>query len=323
MCYPACTCANQCAIVRPPEPFGLSLGGTRFTTLSGTLSFPLKAVCPAVIVPFVLKQSEGANELSSAPIGVFDSGVGGLTVAREIRTLLPAEDIVYYGDTANCPYGDRSLEDVTRLAAAATAYLLSEGAKLIVVACNSASGAALQELRRRYDVPFVGMVPAIKPACQASESGRVGVMATAMTVQADLFSDVVTRFATGCRLTIQTCPGLAEAVERGDADADETHELLRGYVAPLAAAQVDAVVLGCTHYPFLTPRIQQLLGDHVNIVDSGAAVAARVRQVLIEHDLMNRAGTGSFLLTGSGPLEVAARLAARLGLSFSLPVAPR
>ncbi|GIW11906.1 MAG: hypothetical protein KatS3mg061_2963 [Dehalococcoidia bacterium] len=185
-----------------------------------------------------------------APIGVFDSGVGGLTVVREVRALLPQEDIYYFADTAHCPYGDRPLAEVMELAAQVTEHLLEQGAKLIVVACNTASGAALQALRQRYPaVPFVGMVPAIKPACRLSPSGRVGVLATALTVQADLFSDVVHRFARDCRLTIQTCPGLAETIERGELSGERVFALLREYLAPLKAARVDVCVLGCTHYP--------------------------------------------------------------------------
>ncbi|MFN8532384.1 MAG: glutamate racemase [Dehalococcoidia bacterium] len=247
---------------------------------------------------------------SQAPIGIFDSGVGGLTVAREIRELLPHEDLRYFSDNANCPYGDRTSEEVTVLSAAATEQLLDLGAKLIVVACNSASGAALTELRRRYDVPFVGMVPAIKPACALSGSGRVGVLATTVTVQADLFSDVVSRFARDCRLTIQTCPGLAEAIEHGELDTPETSALLAGYLRALKAAQVDVVVLGCTHYPLLRPAIEREMGPGVRVVDSGAAVASQVRRVLHERGLLaERPGPGTFHLSGSGDIAVARRLA--------------
>ncbi|MCS6800607.1 MAG: glutamate racemase [Chloroflexota bacterium] len=259
---------------------------------------------------------------TQAPIGVFDSGVGGLTVAREIRALLPNEHLIYYADNAHCPYGERPGEEVTALAAAAAARLLDEGVKLIVVACNSASGAALHELRRRYPVPFVGMVPAIKPACALSARGRVGVLATTLTVQAELFSDVVTRFARDCRLTIQTCPGLAEAIERGEIDTPATREMVRAYLRPLKAAAVDVVVLGCTHYPYLRPTIEREMGEGVVVVDSGAAVARQVRRVLSERDLLtDREEAGTFRLLASGHLSVARRLAAGLGLvETPLPV---
>jgi glutamate racemase len=257
-----------------------------------------------------------------APIGVFDSGVGGLTVVREVRALLPQEDIYYFADTAHCPYGDRPLAEVMELAAQVTEHLLEHGAKLIVVACNTASGAALQALRQRYPaVPFVGMVPAIKPACRLSPSGRVGVLATALTVQADLFSDVVHRFARDCRLTIQTCPGLAETIERGELSGERVLALLREYLAPLKAARVDVCVLGCTHYPLIRPLIEQELGPAVQVVESGAAVARQVERVLHERGLVAPHGRpGTFILAGSGDLNVVRRLAAELALldpSFS------
>lgn len=252
---------------------------------------------------------------SRAPVGVFDSGVGGLTVAREIRALLPDEDLLYYADNAHCPYGERPSDEVTQLALAAAERLIEAGAKLIVVACNSASGAALQELRRRYPVPFVGMVPAIKPACSLSATGRIGVLATTLTVQAELFSDVVTRFARECRLTIQTCPGLAEAIERGELDTPATVAMVRAYLRPLKAAGVDVVVLGCTHYPHIRPAIERELGPSVPVVDSGAAVARQVRRVLAERELLaEKRGEGVFRLMTSGDPAVARRLAAALGL---------
>jgi glutamate racemase len=259
---------------------------------------------------------------SQAPIGVFDSGVGGLTVAREIRQLLPTEDILYYADNAHCPYGDRPIDEVTELAAAAAERLLDRGAKVIVVACNSASGAALRELRRRFPAPFVGMVPAIKPACSLSAVGRVGVLATALTVQADLFSEVVTQFARECRLTIQTCPGLAEAIERGDHQSPDTESMVRTYLRPLKAAGVDVVVLGCTHYPHVRPFIEREMGPGVAVVDSGAAVARQVRRVLVERGLLAAGNLpGAFHLTTSGDPGVVRRLAAALGLvDASLPV---
>jgi glutamate racemase len=253
--------------------------------------------------------------VSNGPIGIFDSGVGGLTVAKQVRQLLPGEDLLYFADTANCPYGHRSEEEVLELSSHCTEILLEHGAKLIVVACNSASGAALSALRARFDVPFVGMVPAVKPACGVSQTGRVGVLATPLAVRTALFTDVVNKFATDCMLTIQTCPGLAEAVERGDIDGEDTTGLLTQYLRPLQAALVDVVVLGCTHYPLLRTSIEMVMGPDVQVLDSGAAVAAQVVRVLDDRGLRSTgAGWGRFGAMASGETAVLERFAKEEGL---------
>jgi len=235
------------------------------------------------------------------PIGVFDSGVGGLSVLREIVRLLPYEDVLYVADTANCPYGPRPLQEIRELSYAVARFLVGRGAKLVVVACNTASAAALRWLRRQFDVPFVGMVPAVKPASMQTHTGVVGVLATPATVQGDLYAEVVQRFARGVRVIQSTGTGLVEAVEAGRWEGPETEALLRYHLEPLMAAGVDAIVLGCTHYPFLTPLIRRLVGPEVAILDPGPAVARQTARVLREGGLLaqrKRPGRRQYFTSG-------------------------
>ena len=219
------------------------------------------------------------------PIGVFDSGVGGLTVVEEIRHLLPLEDIVYYADTANFPYGQKSVAELRRLAAEATCFLIGKKAKLVVVACNTASSAALSALRQQFPLPFVGMVPAIKPASAATRNGKVGVIATEATFQAEVFADLVAEFAQGVRVFVKPCPGLTELVEKGETDSPEIRRLLHLYLDPMLAEGIDVLVLGCTHYPFLRPAIESVVGNGVTVIDTGLPVARQVVRMIEAHDL--------------------------------------
>ncbi len=221
---------------------------------------------------------------SPPPIGIFDSGVGGLSVWREIVRLLPGVDTIYVADQAHIPYGPRPLDEVRRYADGITRFLLRQGARLIVLACNTASGAALHKLRATFPhVPFVGMEPAVKPAAEHTRSGVVGVIATPATFQGDLFRSLVARFAATVDVRPQTCPGLVTAVEAGALDTPETMALLRRYLTPLLEAGIDHLVLGCTHYPFLTPAIRQIVGPQVTLVDPAPAVARQVRRLLRRH----------------------------------------
>jgi glutamate racemase len=216
------------------------------------------------------------------PLGIFDSGLGGLSVAREVRALLPEEPIVYLADTAYCPYGGRPIEEIRARSLAIGRELVERGAKVIVVACNTASGAALEAMRAELDVPIVGMEPAVKPAAAATRNGRVGVMATAATLQTDRFERLMRTFARDVAVVSHACPGLVELVERGATEGDEARTVVEAVVEPLRAAQVDTVVLGCTHFPFLRDTIAQTMGPDVRIVESGAAVARQVERVLDE-----------------------------------------
>ncbi len=230
--------------------------------------------------------------METESVGVFDSGVGGLSVWSEIARQLPAENLLYLADQDHVPYGPRPIAQIRQYSTAITRFLLSQGAKLIVVACNTASAAALYHLRATFpDVPFVGMEPAVKPAAETSRSGVIGVIATVATFQGELFASLVERFASDVQVLTQTCPGLVEAVEAGQLDSPVTEALLRQHLAPLIAARVDTLVLGCTHYPFLTSLIARVVGPGVHIVDPASAVARQVGRVL-ERRGMRRAGQG-------------------------------
>jgi glutamate racemase len=245
--------------------------------------------------------------MSEAPVGIFDSGLGGLSVAREIRALLPAEPLLYLADSAHCPYGGRSLQEIQSLSMAAVDILVQRGAKVIVVACNTATGAALEMLRATYTLPIVGVEPAVKPAVAASFKRRVGVMATTATLRTERFASLVSRFADDALVFPQPCPGVVELVESGVTDRRRVRAVLEPFVAPLRDAGVDTVVLGCTHYPFLRASIAALLGPGVRLIDSGNAVARRVERVLWDAGALVGTGEGEVrLLTTGRPASVAA-----------------
>lgn len=223
---------------------------------------------------------------SNRPIGVFDSGVGGLSVLTEIRRQLPGESVIYVADQRWAPYGSRSLVEVRQRSVQLTGQLIEAGAKLIVVACNSASAAALHHLREVYpDTPFVGMEPAVKPAADRSRSGVVGVLATEATFQGELFATVVDRHSNGAEVVRIIGHRLADLVEAGGADSTETKELLTRYLEPPLDQGMDTLVLGCTHYAFLTPTIRSIVGDDVTLVDPAPAVARQVGRVVAAGDL--------------------------------------
>lgn len=246
---------------------------------------------------------QGASDSSAVPIGVFDSGVGGISVLREIRRVLPRTPLVYLADTAHCPYGNRPSSFIQDRAVALTRHLVHDRqARAVVVACNTASVAALDVLRSTFpETPIVGMEPAVKPAVAATRSGVVGVLATTSTLAGDRFARLVERFATGVRVVTQPCPGLVEQVEAGHLDSPRTLDLLRTYLDPLLSAGADTIVLGCTHYPFLRDAIANLVGPDVALIDSGAAVARRTVQILAEHDFAaspHLSAAPRFLTTG-------------------------
>ena len=236
------------------------------------------------------------------PIGVFDSGMGGLSVLREIRSCLPREDTLYYADNAHCPYGSQTEEFVRRRAFHIADFLQSQGAKMLVVACNTASIAALDALRARDpDQPVVGMEPAVKPAAAATRNRRIGVLATTVTLHGDRFSSLLQRYAQDVEVTTRPGTGLVERVEAGQLDTPETLAWLGALLAPFIQAGVDTLVLGSTHYPFLRPAIAQVMGPGVTLIDTGAAVARRIRQVLEERGLATSAtGPGGETFYTSG-----------------------
>ena len=254
---------------------------------------------------------------STHPIGVFDSGVGGLSVLRAMRQLMPEENVIFFGDQGHVPYGPRSLEQVRAFSEAITRFLLGEGAKLIVVACNTASAAALTHLRQTFsDVKFVGMEPAVKPAAETTRTGVVGVLATPATFQGALYASVVERFANGVELLQHTCPGLVQQIECGNLEGPETRHILDKALLPMLEKHIDTVVLGCTHYPFVIPLIQQVCGESVRVIDPAPAVARQVGRLLDASGARNRSGRGRVQFYTSGEAaQVEALLPKLLGES--------
>ena len=227
--------------------------------------------------------------LRTAPIGVFDSGVGGLSVLREIQRQFPQESLIYLADQQHVPYGPRPLAQVRLFSVAIARFLLDQGAKLIVVACNTASAAALYHLREALpEVPFVGMEPAVKPAAEQTQTGVVGVLATPATFQGRLYASVVERFASGVHLLQDTCPGLVAQIEKGVLQGPKTRTILEEALTPMLARGIDRVVMGCTHYPFVIPLIQEIVGPEVKVIDPAPAVARQVGRVLAELEMDNQ-----------------------------------
>jgi len=222
-------------------------------------------------------------------IGVFDSGFGGLTVARALIDLLPGEDIVYVADTGRYPYGPRPLEEVRRFADQITRHLVDAfDVKLVVVACNTAAAAALDLLRFHHDVPLVGVIdPGVRAAVKASSNRRIGIIGTVGTISSGAYQRAVAAQRAGIRLTCAACPGFVEFVEAGDVDSDQVHVLAERLLAPVRDATVDTLVLGCTHYPLLARTISDVMGRDVVLVSSADETAFAVRALLIERDLLN------------------------------------
>jgi glutamate racemase len=247
------------------------------------------------------------------PIGVFDSGVGGLSVLHEIRRALPGEDLLYVADSAHAPYGDKSQQFIEVRSIAITEFLLSRNAKATVVACNTATGAAITALRARFSVPIIAMEPAVKPAAMNTQSGVVGVLATSRTLASDNFVKLFARYGDDVQILGQACPGLVEQVEAGDLSGDKTRALLEQYVLPLVERGADTLVLGCTHYPFLAPLIREIAGSGVAVIDSAAAVARQLHRRLDAGDLLaDGARVGTECFWTSGTLDKAQPLVAQL-----------
>lgn len=214
-------------------------------------------------------------------VGVFDSGVGGLSVLREIHRLLPEVSLYYIADQAHVPYGKRQLEEIRAFSLTISRFLLSKGAQLIVVACNTASAAALTALRETLTgTPFVGMEPAVKPATEQTSNGNVGVLATPATFQGRMYSTLAEQFAHNVTLLTDTLPGLVEAVERGELTSPATHRILEIAIRPMLAQGVDTLVLGCTHFPFVLPLIREIAGPEVKVIDPAPAIARRTAYLL-------------------------------------------
>lgn len=229
---------------------------------------------------------------SEHPVGLFDSGVGGLSVLRQIRADLPDEHLLYVADSGYAPYGNKPESFIVQRSSIITEFLMKQGVKAIVVACNTATAVAVSRLRAGFQLPIVGIEPAIKPAVAITRSGVVGILATGNTVRSDKFAHLLDQHGHRARLLVQPCPGLADCVEQGDLSGSRPRALLERYLAPLLNAGVDTLVLGCTHYPFLLPLIQERVGPKVAIVDPSPAVARQLRRRLATAGLLAQQKVG-------------------------------
>ncbi|ULC59384.1 glutamate racemase [Flaviramulus sp. BrNp1-15] len=225
--------------------------------------------------------------MSKQPIGIFDSGVGGTSIWKEIHTLLPNENTLYLADSANAPYGPKGKDTIINLSIKNTEYLLNKGCKLIVVACNTATTNAIDYLREHYKIPFIGIEPAIKPAALQTKTNAVGILATKGTLSSALFSKTSSLFASNIKVVEQHGDGIVELIESGKLYSDEMISLLKLYLKPMIDANIDYLVLGCTHYPYLMPLLIDILPNNVKIIDSGEAVARQTKTILEKHNLLN------------------------------------
>lgn len=230
------------------------------------------------------------------PIGIFDSGVGGTSIWKEIKKMLPNEHTLYLADSANAPYGERSKEEITQLSIKNTEFLLEHSCKIIVVACNTATTNAIDHLRANFAVPFIGIEPAIKPAALHTKTNKVGVLATKGTLSSSLFHNTSKLFAEGITVLEQEGKGLVELIEAGQVNSTAMQELLKRYLDPMLEQNIDCLVLGCTHYPYLIPLLKEMLPNHITIIDSGEAVARQTKAVLEKNNLLQ--------LTESAPRHI-------------------
>jgi glutamate racemase len=246
------------------------------------------------------------------PIGVFDSGVGGLTILRAVRQALPCEELIYVADAAHVPYGEKTPAQLRERVLTIGAFLVQCGAKAIVVACNTATAGAIEALRASTEVPCIGVEPAIKPAVRATQRGVVGVLATPATLASERYRALIERFAREVRVVAQPCSGLAEHIERGDINGERTESLLRQFVTPLLSAGADVIVLGCTHYPLVAHIIQRIAGSEVAVIENGTAVAKEVARQLALREAARADGTGGESFWSSGSRQSLEPLLCRL-----------
>ena len=259
--------------------------------------------------------------LADGPIGILDSGVGGLSVLRHVQALLPNEDLIYFADQSHVPYGPRSADEILRFSAEITRFLLAKRCKLIVVACNTASAAALTNLRVAFpSVPFVGMEPAVKPGAVQTQQGKIGILATVGTFGSQRYASLMARYIQGVVAFEDPCPGLVEQVETGQLDGPRTERILQNALNPMLAAGVDILILGCTHYPFVLPLIRCLVGSDVVVIDPAPAVAQQVQRLLRLNDLRTSdTNPGNVTAYTTGDPGHFGELSARL-LGFAFPI---
>ncbi|OGN11351.1 MAG: glutamate racemase [Candidatus Yanofskybacteria bacterium RIFCSPHIGHO2_02_FULL_43_15c] len=232
--------------------------------------------------------------MSNLPIGIFDSGVGGLSVLKELQNLLPNENYIFFADQKNVPYGEKTKEELVSLTSRIVSFLISQKAKMIVVACNTATCYAIEELRTIAKLPVVGVVPAIKPAAEQTKTGRIALLATPATAQGSYVTKLIDEFASPNHVGVLRvgCAGLEECVENGHLNSEAVIKVLNSYLLPLKQAGIDQLVLGCTHYPFLRENMAAMLGPAINILDSGKKVAERVKFLLNKYSLYSGGAKG-------------------------------
>ncbi|MDP1657729.1 MAG: glutamate racemase [Methylotenera sp.] len=221
------------------------------------------------------------------PIAVFDSGVGGISVLKHIHALLPNEQLIYVADSKYAPYGNKAPEEIQARCFEIADFLIAKDAKALVVACNTATAAAIDALRDKYTLPIIGMEPAVKPAAEASKNGIIGVLATTGTLKSAQFAGLLESYGRNVKVVTQACVGLVECIERGELNAASTRSLIQQYCSPLLAEGADTIVLGCTHYPFVREVIREIVGEKISLIDTGAAVAKQLKRQLEEQDLLS------------------------------------
>ncbi|CAL2102209.1 Glutamate racemase [Tenacibaculum sp. 190130A14a] len=231
------------------------------------------------------------NKITNSPIGIFDSGIGGTSIWKEIYTLLPNEHTIYLADSINAPYGQKSKEEIIHLSKKNTEFLLNKNAKIIVVACNTATTNAIKYLREHYDVPFIGIEPAIKPASLQTQTNVIGILATKGTLNSELFEKTSSLLDNNITIIEQVGEGLVDLIERGLINTPQMDLLLKKYINPMLHKKADCIVLGCTHYPYLIDAIKRITGNSVQLIDSGEAVAKQTQNVLEQHHLLNTTKT--------------------------------
>lgn len=224
--------------------------------------------------------------INENPIGLFDSGIGGTSIWKEVHALMPNENTIYLADSKNAPYGLKSKDEIIALSFKNTEFLLENNCKIIVVACNTATTNAIKELRAKYDVPFIGIEPAIKPAALQSKTQTIGILATKGTLNSELFHKNVANHP-DVKIIEQIGHGLVQLIENGDMDSAEMEELLKSYLNPMVEKNIDYLVLGCSHYPYLIPQIKKIIPPQIKIIDSGEAVAKQTQKILEQNKLLN------------------------------------
>ena len=225
--------------------------------------------------------------LSNRPIGVMDSGVGGISVLKHIQALLPHEDLIYFADSKYAPYGNKTPAEITVRCFEIADFLIAKDVKALVVACNTATAASIDAMRGKYSLPIIGMEPAVKPAAEASKNGVIGVLATVGTLKSAQFAALLESYGRNVKVVTQACVGLVECIERGELNTPETKALIRQYCLPLLAEGADTIVLGCTHYPFVKDVIREIVGKEISLIDTSAAVAKQLKRQLEEKDLLS------------------------------------